>query len=296
MKSLRKVLASGLLALVSISTAHATATPFVLGQTVYDSFPGNTCAGSFSDTHEFSITLPVGKYSVSLVSGAANLSVDSSGTNWAELQGTAGDVLDVTGASKSFTLTTRSVLCGDTGAFSFRVTPVLGGVAHLTVNMPSTSTAGGSVFVVNESGMYGDSKVFDENGVATIDLPADKYNVFVSSDTGIITSYSGSPYEKAGLVTLNASQFKTLTAKLADAPPTVTNVTNNNGYITITGTGFGTKKGYLDFDGYITNSASVISSWSNTSISARLPAQADVAGFIRVSSIGGGWSSAAKQY
>lgn len=73
--------------------------------------------------------------------------------------------------------------------------------------------------------------------------------------------------------------------------PNITGVTGTiakGNLITITGSGFGAKPGYLDFGGVVTKSASVVTSWSDTSINATVPAV--VGNCVKVFSSEGGYS------
>jgi hypothetical protein len=125
------------------------------------------------------------------------------------------------------------------------------------------------------------------NGQATLFLPPGRYNLEASYGESSVW-YNASPKNLAIIVTTPTTGIATIKMPL-DPRPTLTTVTKSGNTLTITGTGFGKSRNYVDMGGYVTKLTAEIPSWTDMSITATLP-NSVTAGCVRVFSKTGGWS------
>lgn len=187
--------------------------------------------------------------------------------------------------------------------------PSLGGWSVRVLDAPSTFpvrfdysggpiTSGLVISVYDSDGYFRGSKATDEFGASgrvTFNLPQGSYTARISSPDGDIW-YGGTPYERKSRFTVPTRNNASLRVALGQAP-TLTSVTRLGDTLTITGTGFGSARGYIDFGGFISNASSAVPIWSRdgTRITALVPDQAGT-GCLRVFSKTGGWSQECKSF
>lgn len=121
-------------------------------------------------------------------------------------------------------------------------------------------------------------------GNYAVGLPKDGYLVEAVNLSGTAVFNGNVPKDKASRVVVKTGTKLNIT--LNDIKPVVETVTpatveTKTGYI-ITGTGFGTARGYVDIGGYLTNSTSYIKSWTDTEISLVKSSSMQVSGCFKI--------------
>lgn len=186
--------------------------------------------------------------------------------------------------------TTYTVTCSGNGGFMLHLSQVDGNRLFKFVSVPNTL-----IFAYDTSLRYFWQWETDASGVSNITLPFGTYKLLtVNGDVAVW--YGGAPIEKASTLTVSASTPILSTGKIVQFQlgnrPVLANVQHNgDGTVTISGTDFGGKRGYVDFGGLVTNAAATITAWTPTSITAKVPAKAGP-GCVRVFSKVGGWTEA----
>lgn len=146
------------------------------------------------------------------------------------------------------------------------------------------------------------SKKTDAKGVFSFQVRAGTYKLQASSPDGSVSTwYGGTPAPKADEISVGVGKSTSRNFVLG-VPPILEAVTPNPGegpmvagtVYDIDGSQFGTKKGYLDFNGYLTNSSTVILLWTNTHIQFKAPAAAATSGCFKIFTPAGGYSDCMK--
>jgi hypothetical protein len=109
----------------------------------------------------------------------------------------------------------------------------------------------------------------DEGGFYSLDIQAGAYLVETVNKNANTTIFLNAPRDAATRQIIKANAKLNIT--LDDIKPVITStqpatIATKAGYI-ITGSGFGTTRGYVDLNGYLTNSTTYIKSWTDTQIS-----------------------------
>lgn len=114
---------------------------------------------------------------------------------------------------------------------------------------------------------------------------------FIKAQKGRVNTYNTRPKRKASSYTVTNIARKSL--KVDENIPNISSVSGTFGKknsITITGENFGTKKGYIDFTGYLTNSKNYAVTWTDTEIQAVIPSLA-ISGCLRIFNKYSGYSN-----
>jgi hypothetical protein len=158
----------------------------------------------------------------------------------------------------------------------------------------TVQTAPGAVVSAYEavSGIIRESAVADSTGMATLNVTSgNEYRV--QAMRGAVSIWAGrAPREKSSAV----KPDRLIKIPLGTSAPMIAGVNRNGGSVTLTGSGFGSIKGYIDFGGYISK-AKTDDLWAKTedSITVNIPAKA-IPGCLRVFSKTGGWSRECVSY
>jgi hypothetical protein len=205
------------------------------------------------------------------------------------IETTENDFVDIP-LTGELTLTLKDRLCGKDGAnvdvpYELMLTKVATNqvtVTGIVTDNAKLPVVGAVVSFYDTSGRFVASAKSNDTGSYSLNVAKGLYNIAVAKGS-VVTWYTGGLRTSATNVKIIANYKRNLT--IHPTSPHVDSVSTNtlvkDVLLTINGTNFGDVTGDIDFNGYVTGTATYVMSWADDAITVKVPSGA-IPGCLRV--------------